>query len=228
MLHRPFCFKDPRFCYTLPVWRPHLGDAAFLCVFREPDRTVASILKECSEMRYLRRLGVTASWAYEVWALMYRHVVEIHRHEGDWIIAHFDQILDGSAIPRIEARIGAKLDTDFPDPALKRSPAAGDEPDEIRPNGFYIEHEDGTIGSYAHITQDGVLVEVGDYVEQGQVVAIGGTSGSYEPHLHFMVYQRYPEIVEDDDVPVNFRNADGPLDERGGLMWGYVYWAMPE
>ena len=102
-----------------------------------------------------------------------------------------------------------------------------DEPDEIRPNGFYIEHDDGTVGSYAHITQDGVLVEVGDRVEQGQVVAISGTSGSDEPHLHFMVYQTYPEFVEDDDVPVNFRNARGPLDERGGLMWGYRYRALP-
>jgi murein DD-endopeptidase MepM/ murein hydrolase activator NlpD len=101
-----------------------------------------------------------------------------------------------------------------------------DEPDELRPNGFYIEHDDGSIGSYAHITQNGVLVDVGDRVEQGQVVAIGGTSGTSAPHLHFMVYQRYPTRVEDDDVPVNFRNADGPLDERGGLMWGYVYRAM--
>ncbi len=103
-----------------------------------------------------------------------------------------------------------------------------DEPDEIRPNGFFIEHDDGTVGSYAHITYQGVLVEEGDRVEAGQVIAIAGTSGTSEPHLHFMVYQEYPDRVEDDDVPVNFRNAEGPLDERGGLMWGYVYTAEPE
>lgn len=103
-----------------------------------------------------------------------------------------------------------------------------DEPDEPRPNGFYIEHDDGTIGSYAHITYDGVLVEEGDRVEAGQVIAIGGTSGTSEPHLHFMVYQSYPTRVEDDDVPVSFRNVDGPLDERGGLMWDHVYTALPE
>ena len=102
-----------------------------------------------------------------------------------------------------------------------------DEPNEIRPNGFYIEHDDGSVGSYAHITQDGVLVEVGEQVEQGQVVAISGTSGADDPHLHFMVYQSYPEYVEDDDVPVNFRNARGRLDERGGLLWGYRYKALP-
>ena len=103
-----------------------------------------------------------------------------------------------------------------------------DEPDEIRPNGFYIEHDDGTVGSYAHITYQGVLVEEGDRVEQGQVIAIAGTSGTSAPHLHFMVYQDYPRFIEDDDVALSFRNARGPLDERGGLMWGYVYEALPE
>ncbi len=45
----PFCFKDPRFCYTLPAWRPHARHAVFLCIFREPARTVQSILKECRD-----------------------------------------------------------------------------------------------------------------------------------------------------------------------------------
>lgn len=103
-----------------------------------------------------------------------------------------------------------------------------DEPDEARPNGLFIEHEDGTVGSYAHITQDGVLVEVGERVEQGQVIAIGGTSGTSLPHLHFMVYRSYPTHVEDDDVAVNFSNARGPLDEHGGLMWGYRYRALAD
>ena len=34
----PFCFKDPRFNVTLPVWRPYLPTTTrFLVVFREPD-----------------------------------------------------------------------------------------------------------------------------------------------------------------------------------------------
>lgn len=43
----PFCFKDPRFCYALPAWRPFLQDTAFVCVFREPERTARSITKLC-------------------------------------------------------------------------------------------------------------------------------------------------------------------------------------
>lgn len=43
----PFCFKDPRFCYTLPVWRPFLDNhtTVFVCVFRDPGDTIKSILQ---------------------------------------------------------------------------------------------------------------------------------------------------------------------------------------
>ena len=34
--HTPYALKDPRFCYTLNAWRPHLKDCRFLCVFRHP------------------------------------------------------------------------------------------------------------------------------------------------------------------------------------------------
>ena len=33
---RPFCFKDPRFSFTLPAWRDALEDTGFVCVFRDP------------------------------------------------------------------------------------------------------------------------------------------------------------------------------------------------
>src|SRR5271170_6033912 len=54
--HGPYCFKDPRFSYTLPVWRPFLTDAIFLCVFREPHKTVQSILKQLRDAPHLRGL----------------------------------------------------------------------------------------------------------------------------------------------------------------------------
>jgi hypothetical protein len=94
-------------------------------------------------------------------------------------------------------------------------------------NFVYIEHGDGTLASYAHLMQYSVTVEPGDTVSIGQQFASSGNSGeSGEPHLHFLVYQAYP-AVEGVDVPVNFRNADGPLDSRGGLVRGEVYLALP-
>jgi len=119
---RPFAFKDPRFCYTLPAWRPHLPrDTAFLCIFREPGRTVASILKECRIL--YPDIPLTENDAYRVWLAMYGHVLQHHRSEGDWLFVHYDQVLDGSAHARIEKHLGTRIDQRFPEARLKRATA---------------------------------------------------------------------------------------------------------
>jgi hypothetical protein len=123
--HAPFCFKDPRFCYTLPTWRPFVADAVFLCVFREPARTAQSILKECREADYLHGLPMDFTGAVAVWTLMYRHVLEVHRHEGEWLFFHYDQLFSEAAVCRLETTLGIAADRQFPDAKLKRTPAAG-------------------------------------------------------------------------------------------------------
>ena len=116
----PFAFKDPRFCYTLPAWRPHLPrDTAFLCIFREPGRTAASILRECAEL--YPDIPLTEDDVYGIWLAMYGHILHRHRHQGDWLFVHFDQMLDGSAHKRIEDHLGARIDRQFADERLKRS-----------------------------------------------------------------------------------------------------------
>lgn len=103
-----------------------------------------------------------------------------------------------------------------------------DSPDDGRGsdhNHVMIEHADGTVGFYAHLKQDGVLVEVGENVEAGQTIALAGHSGTTDVvHLHFGVYDDWPP-VEGNDRAVNFRNMDGPLDCRGGLVNGAEYTA---
>jgi len=95
-------------------------------------------------------------------------------------------------------------------------------------NYINILHPDGTLAFYAHLRQNGLLVALNEEVGQGQPIAYSGNSGlTGGPHLHFGVYQYYPP-QEGDDVPVNFRNADGPLDERGGLIMGQWYEALPD
>jgi hypothetical protein len=94
-------------------------------------------------------------------------------------------------------------------------------------NYVFIEHDDGTVAFYAHLMQQSVTVTPGETVEAGEQFASSGNSGySDEPHLHFGVYEDYPP-AEGHDLPVNFRNAEGPLDDRGGLIRGAVYTAMP-
>ena len=56
-------------------------------------------------------------------------------------------------------------------------------------NKILIYHEDGTFGVYAHLKQNGALVEVGDKVTQGQLIGKSGNTGwTTGPHLHFEVY----------------------------------------
>ena len=128
--HEPFCFKDPRFCYTLPVWRPFLTNTVFICVFREPAITVQSIIKECRERPYLRNIHLSFSDAMELWTLMYSHVVKIHRFEGDWIFLHYRQLFEEKGLNRLEQFSGAAVDRSFPDLKLQRTQAAGVVPDE--------------------------------------------------------------------------------------------------
>lgn len=90
-------------------------------------------------------------------------------------------------------------------------------------NYVNIEHDDGTVAFYAHLMQNSVIINVGQSVRQGQYFAKSSRSGSpWFPHLHFGVYQHYPPR-HGYDVPVNFRNTDGPLDECGGLVRGAIY-----
>ncbi len=118
----PFCFKDPRFSYTLSVWRPFLKDTVYICVFREPTRTATSILKECRDVERLRKtIKITYTHALRVWELMYSHILESHQYEGDWLFLHYDQFVYNQGANRLQEFTGAKIDHSIIDPSLRRS-----------------------------------------------------------------------------------------------------------
>jgi hypothetical protein len=118
--HQPYCFKDPRFSYTLPVWRPYLIDPIFLCIFREPHKTVQSIIKQLHEAPHLRGLIMDAETVLEAWCLMYRHILEVHRRHGQWIFLHYDQIISAEGIKRLTQITGTRLADTFPKPELRK------------------------------------------------------------------------------------------------------------
>lgn len=119
----PFCFKDPRFSYTLPVWRPFLDleQTVFLCIFRHPAETAASIAKECRTQPYLRGIRIPTNGLLELWRLMYGHILERQRKHGRWMFIHYTQVFDDSFLRRLAAFTGAQVDPDFPDLTLHRS-----------------------------------------------------------------------------------------------------------
>lgn len=93
-------------------------------------------------------------------------------------------------------------------------------------NHMFIQHQDGSCAMYAHLVQHSVTVREGESVLAGQPIAMSGMSGTAVPHLHFGVYRTWPNRPGD-DLPVNFRNAEGQLDVRGGLQLGVSYAALP-
>ena len=88
-------------------------------------------------------------------------------------------------------------------------------------NHIFIEHTDGSVAKYLHLTLNGASVTVGDSVTQGQVIGLSGNSGcSGGPHLHFEV-----GVSRDVDlsIPVTFSNVGA---NRRGLQKGRAYVAL--
>lgn len=74
-------------------------------------------------------------------------------------------------------------------------------------NYVIIDHQDGTYGLYYHSPQDGIDVQVGDEVEQGDVLGVTGRSGlAGYPHLHFIVVKGDPAYPYD-GLAISFSNA---------------------
>ena len=119
----PFCYKDPRFSYTLPVWFPYLpSETRLLCVFRRPNVTVESILNECMASSYLKSLFINSDYAYNVYINIYRHIFKnMVGSEEKFFFAHYDQIISGQIIASLSEFVQASLSSAFADPTLYRT-----------------------------------------------------------------------------------------------------------
>jgi murein DD-endopeptidase MepM/ murein hydrolase activator NlpD len=92
-----------------------------------------------------------------------------------------------------------------------------------------IEHQDGTVGQYVHMPQNGVMVAVGDRVRRGDPIAVVGNTGfSTGPHLHFVVRKamgdqslpsRFQAIFNDSTLRNCFRPEPGDLLHSNNKAW---------
>lgn len=85
-------------------------------------------------------------------------------------------------------------------------------------NFIIIKHDDGTMGCYWHLQQNGVLVKSGR-VSKGQVIGLSGATGQViRPHLHFSV-KRVLNYDPDSFVKTKFRTHKGIVFLRAGAAY---------
>lgn len=119
---RPFCFKDPRFAYTLPYWISSLRDVVYLVIFRDPSVTAASMVTECIQAEYLKNVSMDYARALEIWKSSYANILRLHRQIGGvWCFVHYDQVLYGEVVEMLEGVSGVRVDREFPTETLKRT-----------------------------------------------------------------------------------------------------------
>ncbi len=76
-------------------------------------------------------------------------------------------------------------------------------------NHIYIQHSDGTLATYLHLTENGALVDKGEQVTQGQKIGLSGDTGrSTGPHLHFSVYENEDQTTS---IPISFSNTSAQI-----------------
>jgi murein DD-endopeptidase MepM/ murein hydrolase activator NlpD len=76
-------------------------------------------------------------------------------------------------------------------------------------NVILVQHDDGTIGEYVHLQQDGATVKVGDRVKAGDAIGLSGNTGfTNSPHLHFHVSVPV-DGTKFRSIPTKFRNEKG-------------------
>jgi murein DD-endopeptidase MepM/ murein hydrolase activator NlpD len=113
--------------------------------------------------------------------------------------------------PVLAARDGVvmQVENDFAKAGLNRERYGG------RANFIRILHDDGTMGLYAHLREEGALVRVGQRVRLGQQIGLSGNTGfTTGPHLHFVVQVNRGMKLE--SLPFRMRGPAGPLRIAGG------------
>ena len=116
-----------------------------------------------------------------------------------WVTAEFNEILPG----REKKHTG--IDIAGPQGTAILSAASGNvtlaEWDKNLGLVVIVDHQNGLSTLYGHCSE--ILVKVGDFVTQGQIIAhLGSTGQSSAPHLHFEIRK--------DDLPLDPRTYLGP------------------
>lgn len=85
-------------------------------------------------------------------------------------------------------------------------------------NNVVVEHEDGSRAGYWHLQHNGALVKKGDWVKEGQPIALSGKTGyALLPHLHFLVWKT--ENGNWQQIPTRFKTDEGIMYLKTGTSY---------
>lgn len=129
---RPFCFKDPRFSYTLEAWMDAAPDAVALCVYRPPGVVIASILSEMQNAAYLHDLRIGVADLYANWRAIYVRLIRMRSAGRAIRFVRYESLFEAGFFSEIETFVGARLDRRFPDRKLDRRAFDGELDPETR------------------------------------------------------------------------------------------------
>ena len=92
-------------------------------------------------------------------------------------------------------------------------------------NVVILRDEDGFFIHYQHLTQNGALVEVGDFVEVGDPIGRSGASGTTFAHLHFVATRGGDWMIPySRSYPLTFGNT---TENPRSLIQGERYESLP-
>ena len=90
-------------------------------------------------------------------------------------------------------------------------------------NMIVIQHPDGTMAHYCHLSPRSAKVKLGEKVRAGDLLAASGNTGfTSGPHLHFAVFKARDGRGRE-TIPVKFRTAEG---SDITLVSGKIYRAL--
>lgn len=116
---KEYCYKDPRMCTTLPVWqRLFTGDEKFIVVFREPEITISSYIRNGQRI-YSPPLNFNGYELEKSYINNYTRLMNIA--SSNWLFLHYKQILQLHKTFELESMAGRPLDWSHINPDLVRS-----------------------------------------------------------------------------------------------------------
>ncbi|CAN5843963.1 hypothetical protein BH11MYX2_BH11MYX2_22230 [soil metagenome] len=93
-----------------------------------------------------------------------------------------------------------------------------------RVNFVLVQHDDGTLGEYMHLSPSGVMVRPGQRIERHQQLALSGNTGfSTQPHLHFQIMTAADDGYSAVSFPFRFAasrdNTEEPIQGHRYTAW---------